>query len=356
MDLHDAKHNAWNGWADDASCAARKTVMLAASIRMEFGMRVVALLMLFGLLSACQNMPGRAVAAGDALSRLDSGLSGDWDNHEQAAGAASHAVAVPRVREAMRLADRRRDGSLWFWRLESGDAKARTHALWLILATAADNGNRVSLTPYRPLDPADADEMFDGKRKFRFDAPQWAELGPCAQTGTWKDAKFQAQSDAAACSALLPGLGESAALLPLRFTLDGEMLQVATFADQARGADAQIDARRVRWFSGWAAINGGGPKARAGNQDWHMQKDLRLSSEGGRVELRWRDGAASGYSLELERTTYAERKLHVLQLNVIEDSSGQVMDYVWADPAASAIGFNLGWLQVGLNQEPAAAQ
>jgi hypothetical protein len=82
-----------------------------------------------------------------------------------------------------------------------------------------------------------------------------------------------------------------------------------------------------------------------------MQKDLRLSSEGGRVELRWRDGAASGYSLELERTTYAERKLHVLQLNVIDDASGQTIDYVWTDPAAGAIGFNLGWLQVGLTRE-----
>jgi len=318
--------------------------------------RAFALSILFGLLSACQNVPSRVVAAGDALSRLDSGLSGDWDNHEQATGAASHAIAVPPVRESLRLADRRRDGSLWFWRLESGDAKARTHALWLVLATAADNGNRVTLTPYRPLDPAAADAMFDGKRKFRFDAAQWAELGPCAQTGAWKDAQFQAQTDAAACSALLPGLGESAALLPLRLTLDREMLHTVTFADQARGADAQIDARRVRWFSGWAAINGGGPKARAGNQDWHMQKGMRLSSEGGRVELRWRDGAASGYSLELARTTYAERKLRVLQLNVIEDSSGQVMDYVWTDPTTGAIGFNLGWLQVGLNQESAAAQ
>ena len=82
-----------------------------------------------------------------------------------------------------------------------------------------------------------------------------------------------------------------------------------------------------------------------------MQKDMRLSSEGGRAELRWRDGAASGYSLELERTTYAERKLRVLQLNVIDDASGQTIDYVWTDPAASAIGFNLGWLQVGLTRE-----
>jgi hypothetical protein len=324
-------------------------------------MRAVALLILFGLLAACQNAPSRVAPTGDALARLDAALAGDWDNHEQArrASVEAHAgavVAVPPVRETLRLADRRRDGSLWFWRLESGDAKARTHALWLVLATAADNGNRVTLTPYRPLDPVVTDAMFDGKRKFVFDPAQWAELAPCAQIGAWKDAQFQSQADAGACSAMLPGLGAAAALLPLRLAVDGEMLRSSTFADQARGADAGIDARRVRWFAGWAAINGGGPKARAGNQDWHMQKDLRLSSEGGRVELRWRDGAASGYSLELERTTYAERKLHVLQLNVIDDASGQVMDYVWTDPAAGAVGFNLGWLQVGLTRESATPQ
>lgn len=317
-------------------------------------MRAVALFILSGLLAACQTAPSRDAPTGDALSRLDTALAGDWDNHEQVKRAtvdahAGTALAVPPVRETLRLADRGRDGSLWLWRLRSGDAK--TQALWLVLATAADNGNRVTLTPYRALDPAAADEIFDGKRKFRFDAAQWAELAPCAQTGAWKHGQFQAQTDSAACSAMLPGLGAAAALLPLRFTLDGEMLHSVTFADQARGADAQIDARRVRWFAGWAAINGGGPKARVGNQDWHMQKNLRLSSEGDRVELRWRDGAASGYSLELERTTYAERKLHVLELNVIDDASGQVIDYVWTDPAAGAIGFNLGWLQVGLTAE-----
>jgi hypothetical protein len=134
------------------------------------------------------------------------------------------------------------------------------------------------------------------------------------------------------------------------------MLRAATFADQARGAGAGIDARRLRWFSGWAAINGGGPKAQATNQDWHTQKDLRLSSEGGRVPLRWRDGAASGYSLELVRTTYAERKLSVLQLNVVDDASGQTIDYAWTNPEAQAIGVNLGWLQVGFTQAAAAPE
>jgi hypothetical protein len=68
------------------------------------------------------------------------------------------------------------------------------------------------------------------------------------------------------------------------------------------------------------------------------------------VPIRWRDGAPSGYSLELERRSYAERKLSVLQLNVVEDASGQVVDYVWASPQATAIGLNLGWLQVGLTE------
>ena len=83
-----------------------------------------------------------------------------------------------------------------------------------------------------------------------------------------------------------------------------------------------------------------------------MQRDLRLSSEGGRVPLRWRDGAATGWSLELARTGYPERKLSVLQLNVIDDASGRVLDYAWTNPEAGAIGFNLGWLQVGLTQSP----
>ena len=33
-------------------------------------------------------------------------------------------------------------------------------------------------------------------------------------------------------------------------------MRVRVYADQARGAEAHADARRVQWFSGWAAING----------------------------------------------------------------------------------------------------
>jgi len=50
------------------------------------------------------------------------------------------------------------------------------------------------------------------------------------------------------------------------------------------------------------------------------------------------------------RTTYAERKLSVLQLNVVEDASGRTVDYAWTSPNADAVGINLGWLQVGVTR------
>ena len=314
---------------------------------------------ILALLSGCQAMgvrSGGAAIDGGALARLDAALAGEYDNHEQVQQAAAKvragtAVEVPHLRERWRLLERNRTDSLWLWHLQTLDQKTAVGAVWLYRLAAAGDGSRVSLTPYRAIDPAAAKAaLADKKNDFKFVAAQWAELAPCAQTGEWKNIQFSASADVAACSALLPGLGESASLLPLHFVLDGDMLHTTTFADQARGADAKIDARRLRWFSGWVAINGGGPKAKAENQDWHMQKGLRLSSEGGPVPLRWRDGAASGYSLELVRTSYPERKLSVLQLNLIDDASGQILDYLWVNPEATAIGFNLGWLQVGVTQ------
>ena len=307
-------------------------------------MRIVWIFAAAALIGGCQNMPGRSTAgSGDALARLGSALPGEYDNHEQAQ-AHTGGVAVPHLRETWKSVG----ADLWLAKLQVLDLPNPTEAVWLYRSTAIDG--RVRLLPYRALDSGAAKSALDEKASFRFDPAQWAELVPCTQSGEWKSTQFSAAADATACSALLPGLGESAALLPLRITLDGDMLHTATFADQARGAEAGSDARRLRWFSGWAAINGGGPKAQADNQDWHVQRELRLSSEGGRVPLRWRDGAASGWSLELARTSYPERKLKVLQLNLVEDASARIIDYVWVNPQSNAIGFNLGWLQVGLTE------
>jgi hypothetical protein len=163
-------------------------------------------------------------------------------------------------------------------------------------------------------------------------------------------------SDVAACTALAPGIGPQAALLPLTVEREGEWLRVRLYADQARGPEAREEARRVETFAGWAAVNGAGANAVADSRDWHMDRSLRIGTEGGRAALVWRDGKASGYSLMLERLTYREGDVPVLKLSVIEDASGQTLAYAWANPEATRIGINLGWIQVGLDRVGDAAR
>ena len=107
---------------------------------------------------------------------------------------------------------------------------------------------------------------------------------------------------------------------------------------------------RVPVYTGWAALNGAGAQMRATNDDWHLQNDLHLML-GQRVPLHWRDGKPAGYALELSRRDYPERHLVVLQVDVIDEASGKVLAYAWADANAASIGINLGWLQVGLQRE-----
>ncbi len=89
---------------------------------------------------------------------------------------------------------------------------------------------------------------------------QWTPLDACALRST-ASAPYRASADTAACTAVAPGIGATAALLPLAIEREGEWLHIRLYADQARGADAREDAREVRWFAGWAALNGGGPKS-----------------------------------------------------------------------------------------------
>lgn len=40
--------------------------------------------------------------------------------------------------------------------------------------------------------------------------------------------------------------------------------------------------------------------------------------------------------------------MRIRKLSVVEDASGQTLAYAWANPEATRIGINLGWVQVGL--------
>ncbi len=290
------------------------------------------------VLTACQTLqPARRSSPAGAAPAAP--IAGIYDNHEQvwAAREAGGAVAVPHVRVAVEPTG---DRSWTIWRVHL-DGSPAMDALWALHESGEPTPHWV---PHRALlaQPATGKD---------FDPGQWAALDACALHA---DKALRFVGDAATCTVLAPGIGASMALLPLAITRDGEWLRVRFYVDQARGADASEALRRVQAFAGWAAINGGGPKAVADSSDWHLDRGVRIENEGGRYPLHWRDGAPSGYSLRLERLTYREGNVPVLKLSVIDDGNGQTLAYAWANPEATRIGINLGWLQVGLDRAPAS--
>ncbi len=321
--------------------------VLVRRVKLSMGGAVAGVLLL--ALAACSTLassprPAVPVTVGTTGPLFD----GEFDNREQVLSAPTSGVPIPRVVVTLRSLNTRsnKNGNWLMWQTRM-PGSVPDEAVWAMNVARADDGSAVA-TPYRALIAApDTHDDFDPR--------QWTPLTACALRGSITSTGLNLTADAAACATIAPGVGAQAALLPLTMQRDGEWLRTRLYADQARGVQAHEEARRVRWFAGWAAINGGGPNAKADNQDWHMNRDLRLGSEGGRAKLTWRDGTPSGYSISLERATYSERNMQVLKLSVSEDSDGHVLAYAWASPDSTRIGLNLGWLQVGL-QEGGGAQ
>ncbi len=308
--------------------------------------RSLALLFLILPLAACQTLPHDKPMLAESGARGGPGvatalLDGEFDNHEQVWAARENpatAIAAPHV--VITLTTTPHAGwSVWHVHL---DAATSIDALWA-MQVVDDTGATSELLPYRALVAAPG-------MGATFDAKQWTPLDACALRGTITAPAIHVSADVAACAALVPGIGPQAALLPLAIEREGEWLHVRLYADQARGAQVREDARMVQVFGGWAAINGAGPQGTGDSKDWHMNRTLRLGNEGGRAALTWRDGKPSGYSLGLERLTYREGNVPVLKLSVVEDATGHTLAYAWANPEATRIGINLGWVQVGLDR------
>jgi hypothetical protein len=295
-------------------------------------------------LAGCQNlMHVGATRPSMPASGAESALAGEYDNHEQVWSARESAAAIVPAHVVVTIEPTSlAEWSLWHVRL---DATPALDATWAIRSTSGSD-SAGTLLPHRAL-------LATPAAGSAFDAKQWAPLDACALHGSVAAVAFKVMADLPACSALAPGVGAQASLLPLAIEREGEWLRVRFYADQARGADAREDLRKVEVFGGWAAINSAGPTAAADSKDWHIDRTIRLGSEGGRTELKWRDGSASGYSLVLERLTYREGNVPVLKLSVIDDRNGGTLAYAWANPEATRIGINLGWVQVGLQRETA---
>lgn len=281
-------------------------------------------------LTACQTGP----ASRPTTSGSGPALAGVFDNHEQAwAARQAGEILVPAVR--LQLEEPAAGWSLWQVQMQ-GERPLQAQWAFRLVQEAGS----MRLVPYRPPAPGAA-----------FDTTTWIALDACALKGRAEAGRLQVNADPAACGLLAPGLGPDAALLPLVVEREGEWLRVRLYADLARGPEARAEARRVREYRGWAAVNGAGPEASADSRDWHLQQDLVLGSEGGEAPLRWRDGGEAGWSLRLERLTFQEGSVPVLRLAAIDNADGSVLAYAWADPDARRIGLNLGWLQVGLERQ-----
>ncbi|HUD40403.1 MAG TPA: hypothetical protein VMR06_00205 [Dokdonella sp.] len=293
------------------------------------------------MLAACHSL--RPSATPPAPSVAAAPADGLYDNHEQVwqAGSAAGSLVPPRLR----LSIATYKGGWQLWRVE---ADGGTPTLWLMQMDAAADGTPRML-PHRPRVAAPTLEP-------RPDPAEWTALDACTLTGPAGGAAWRVAADAAACATIAPGIGAAAAFLPIAAARSAEGVDLRLYADQARGPDAVSQARRVDWYGGWAAVNGAGPEASADNRDWHMNRQLRLSNEGGRSALVWRDGTPSGWSLLLERLTFREGNTPVLKLSILDDADGRALAYAFADPHSARIGINLGWIQVGLERETGAAQ
>ncbi|MDR2013145.1 MAG: hypothetical protein LBQ20_08940 [Rhodanobacter sp.] len=293
--------------------------------------RIIGLLLLLAL-GGCGNH--RHIGATRSVS-VPATAVGTFDNHEQVSRERAGTALPPHV---VATIEPTAQPDWAIWRIHVGQ-RPELDVLWAM--HAVDGGVFV---PHRALIALPATGA-------SFDPKQWTPLDACALRGTVAATGFKVAADAALCAALIPGIGAQAPWLPLAAEREGEWLHLRLYVDQARGADAREDLRKVVIFSGWAAINGAGPAAAADNTNWHMDRAIRIGSEGGRVPLTWRDGSASGYSLGLERMTYREGNMPVLKLSVIDERNGSTLAYAWANPEATRIGINLGWVQVGLQRE-----
>jgi hypothetical protein len=305
--------------------------------------RILSSSLILLLLGACTTLqhiaPGRG-AANATTSPTSASLAGNYDNHEQvwSARASSGVIAPPHVVVTIE-ATPKGDWSVWHVHY---DATPALDATWAMKRIGASD-ERMSLVTHRPIVDAPASAA-------AFDEKQWAPLDACALHGNGSAGGIHVAADAVACAAIVPGIGALAALLPLAIEREGEWLHVRLYADQARGVDTREDTRKVETYAGWTAINGSGPSGGGSGNDWHTNRSMRLGSEGSRAGLTWRDGKPSGYSLGLERVTYREGNIPVLKLSVIDDSNGATLGYAWANPEATRIGINIGWVQVGLER------
>ncbi len=144
------------------------------------------------------------------------------------------------------------------------------------------------------------------------------------------------------------GNGDCPAELPAIWHLTKDYL-VASYVD---GVDEVIHrARRVIHYTGWVALSRRHIDTAAATDDFILMRGLVLHNEGFVVSIT-DDGEPTGYAVELARLTYQRTHTAVLKLGIVDESTGETVNYGWAGPGAERIGVNLRWVQAGMTRKP----
>ena len=178
------------------------------------------------------------------------------------------------------------------------------------------------------------------------------DYGPMNLRATTSDSGFDTAWTPPPCGALLPGLGAAGRNPPEPRRRHPD---AGHGGDSARGADAVTVSppRALVRRLGRAQRCGSAPRRR--NGDWHLRRDLPAQRRRAHSPALARRQRGRAIPQELARLNYREQH-RVLRLAVIGDVNGGPHHQLRLGQSGShAHRLNLGWLQVGLDQDSGRA-
>lgn len=294
-----------------------------------------------------------AQTPGDDLARFGAWLGGEFNNHEQvwqhridvadpkvspkpAPVQHLHQIVAPFAAPAL-------GSGLLFYVQQSRGAERAGVTLQRVLRVRADAGH-LRLEVFRP---GDERGLIDAHRQpGRLEALTPSDLmplSPCEQRWRWEPATRSFQGAASPAGLAAGGTGPDCGW-PAGA---GALSLTETLLHTGDGGRY----RKLRYFSGWVWMKNAGPGAAPEDRKASFARGVLLHTEGQRVPVLLDDGRDSGYELELALLTYQNTRLPILKFTLVEKASGKSHAYTWANPEATLIGINLGWMQAGFTQK-----
>jgi hypothetical protein len=118
-----------------------------------------------------------------------------------------------------------------------------------------------------------------------------------------------------------------------------------------RWSQGAINARKVRYYTGWLWFRNAGPGSSADDKDTSFTARFLVHNEGQKVPVLRKDGSETPWAVELAVLTYQNTRRPILKLALVDRATGKSVSYTWTDTDGRTIGINLGWFQTGLTMK-----